>query len=550
MIFIDPNDFNTALAKTLSLRAGQSVIQTKDEEAPTQYYPMTLNQIFFGPPGTGKTYHTTNEAVRITDPDYYEQNKNNRKALKERYQQLLITDWEKGGQIAFCTFHQSFSYEDFVEGIKPEVSEEDQVLYKVKDGVFKLICKLSQDSHTTTKLKTDRLISWDDETYGKASFYKISLGDSNKSEDNEIFEYCVKNNCIALGYGGLNDFSGLSEKDVTAKCKELGQSDYTAQAVNFFIHYIKNNNYVAVSYGLNHVRALAKVTGEYFYNPTSEIRYKHFRKVEWIFANQMIPIDSIYNRKLSQATIYKLDGAEIKKDFFVKGGQQVKAEMKQEKNFVLIIDEINRGNVSSIFGELITLIEKDKRAGETEEVTVTLPYSKEPFLVPANVYLVGTMNTADRSIEALDTALRRRFSFHEMLSNPEVLATEGLSKGKIGSIDLVQLLNTINQRIEKLIDKDHKIGHAYFMEDTTEESLRNTFHNKVIPLLQEYFFGDFGKIGLVLGNSFVVKINPEGFKFADFKEYGDDEGVQQDLKNRAVYKIRTQEEWDFKSIYA
>lgn len=511
-----------------------------------------LNQIFFGPPGTGKTYSTVEEAVSIVDPQFYQRNQSDRNHLKQRFNELLITDWQKNkGQIAFCTFHQSFSYEDFVEGIKPVSPKEDDTYlkYRIEDGIFKKLCRLSEDNSTSVRVKTERVVSWSEEKFKQAVFYKISLGNSNKEDDQAIYEYCVKHNCIALGYGGENDFSGLNEKQIIARCRELGKESFFEQVVNRFIHYLKPGNYVLVSNGNRYVRALGRVTGAYQYNPNTSIPYRHFRPVEWLLVDQDIPIAEVYDRSLSQQTLYKLDEDGIRKDFFVSNSPKPGPEAARKKNFVLIIDEINRGNISSIFGELITLIEKDKRAGEPEESAATLPYSKETLKVPNNVYLIGTMNTADRSIEALDTALRRRFSFREMPSIPELIRTEGASKGTIGPIDLVQMLSTINQRIEKLIDKDHKIGHAYFMEDKTEKDLKTTFHNKVIPLLQEYFFGDFGKIGLVLGDSFVERLNSNDFKFADFKGYDNEENVADDLRARAVYQIKDPSQWDFISIY-
>src|SRR5690606_9085262 len=193
--------------------------------------------------------------------------------------------------------------------------------------------------------------------------------------------------------------------------------------------------------------------------------------------------------------------------------------------FVLIMDEINRGNISSIFGELITLIEDDKRLGSRESIEVTLPYSKEGFGVPPNLYLLGTMNTADRSVESLDTALRRRFSFTEMKSDPQVLVYGHEYSGKIPNtnIDLIVLLETINKRIELLVDKDHQIGHSYFIGVNTVEELKRTFKNKIIPLLEEYFYGDFGKIGLVLGDRFVFSSSTQDNKkiLAKFKGYDD-----------------------------
>jgi predicted Mrr-cat superfamily restriction endonuclease len=180
-----------------------------------------------------------------------------------------------------------------------------------------------------------------------------------------------------------------------------------------------------------------------------------------------------------------------------------KAALDPENRYAIFIDEINRGNVSAIFGELITLIEQDKRKGATNAMSALLPYSKKPFSVPQNVDIYGTMNTADRSVEALDTALRRRFSFEEMLPKPELLKDKGENgSGKVGAIVLEELLTTINERIEALVDRDHTIGHAFFMEVDSLDSLRNVFANKVIPLLQEYFYGDYAKMEMVIGPDF------------------------------------------------
>lgn len=180
-----------------------------------------------------------------------------------------------------------------------------------------------------------------------------------------------------------------------------------------------------------------------------------------------------------------------------------KAALDPENRYAIFIDEINRGNVSAIFGELITLIEQDKRKGATNAMSALLPYSKNQFSVPQNVDIYGTMNTADRSVEALDTALRRRFSFEEMLPKPELLKDKGENgSGKVGDIVLEDLLITINERIEALVDRDHTIGHAFFMEVDSLDSLRNVFANKVIPLLQEYFYGDYAKMEMVIGPDF------------------------------------------------
>ena len=196
----------------------------------------------------------------------------------------------------------------------------------------------------------------------------------------------------------------------------------------------------------------------------------------------------------------------------------LKAAKNPSERYAIFIDEINRGNVSAIFGELITLIEQDKRQGEANEISVQLPYSKALFSVPANIDIYGTMNTADRSVEALDTALRRRFSFVEMMPDASLL-----ENNDVEGINLEDVLNTINNRIEILIDRDHTIGHSYFMNVKTTDDLRRAFKDKIVPLLQEYFYGDYGKIGLVLGDGFVKSHSTSKNPFADFKYEGKEE---------------------------
>jgi len=197
-----------------------------------------------------------------------------------------------------------------------------------------------------------------------------------------------------------------------------------------------------------------------------------------------------------------------------------RAKNDPENRYAIFIDEINRGNVSAIFGELITLIEVDKREGAKNKIKIKLPYSKQEFSVPSNLDIYGTMNTADRSVEALDTALRRRFEFKEMMPEYSVIESE-----TVNEIQLSKVLESINQRIELLIDRDHTIGHSYFVNVNTEEKLANAFNNKIIPLLQEYFYGDYGKIGLVLGKGFVKNAKNKDLKFSSFKYEGKDEFI-------------------------
>lgn len=517
-----------------------------------------LNQIFFGPPGTGKTYNTINEAIKIADPEFYKANHDNRDELKKRFKLLLLNnDNENVGQIGFTTFHQSMSYEDFIEGIKPVKPEETDTFlkYKIQEGIFKRICRIANDSINAVDVKPDSLLSLSQDEFDKAHFYKMSLGNSQSDLDNEIYEYCIQNNCITLGWGDGYDYTGMDEKAIKEFAIEKGIERFSVTAINQFKILLKVGDYVIISNGNYYVRAIGKVVGEYAYREESPFAnsssYNQFRNVEWIFTDKSIPATEIYNKNLSQQTIYQLIKSEIKQEFFVKDKKVDLVKLpKNPKNYVLIIDEINRGNVSSIFGELITLIEKDKRAGTDEELSVVLPYSKKEFKVPQNVFIIGTMNTADRSIEALDTALRRRFSFREMPPKPELILLEGKLKdtnGKIDDIDVVEILKVMNDRIEKLIDKDHKIGHSYFLGIETLDELKQAFKDKVIPLLEEYFFGDFGKISLVLGSSFITKSSKSGVLFAKNNEY--DPSVANDLLERSVYEITSTNNWDFKAIY-
>ena len=222
--------------------------------------------------------------------------------------------------------------------------------------------------------------------------------------------------------------------------------------------------------------------------------------------------------------------------------------------FVLVIDEINRGNVANIFGELITLLETDKRTGTANEITLTLPYSKQSFSVPPNLYLLGTMNTADRSVEALDTALRRRFSFTEMRPEAGVIQAQA-NQGIIGegaeAVDVAQILEVLNSRLEQLLDRDHCLGHALLLGLTTLEGLRAAFQRNIVPLLQEYFFGDWGKIGLVLGARFVEVVSAASAgqhalaKFPGYETAG--------LRDKKLYRLTPPASWDaaaFRSIYA
>jgi hypothetical protein len=246
------------------------------------------------------------------------------------------------------------------------------------------------------------------------------------------------------------------------------------------------------------------------YNPDPDNSIKHYDFVtfhqSFAYEDFIEGIKPVLPENDEQATDlgYKIEDGVFKK-------LCVRAKNDPDNCYAIFIDEINRGNVSAIFGELITLIEVDKRQGTKNELSIKLPYSKTAFSVPSNLDIYGTMNTADRSVEALDTALRRRFEFKEMMPDYTVIESE-----EVKGLQLSEVLKTINDRIELLIDRDHTVGHSYFVNINSEQELANAFNNKIVPLLQEYFYGDYGKIGLVLGKGFVEKHKNDKVNFADF----------------------------------
>ncbi len=208
-------------------------------------------------------------------------------------------------------------------------------------------------------------------------------------------------------------------------------------------------------------------------------------------------------------------GYEIRDGIFKKLAKS--AEDNRAKRYVLIIDEINRGNIAKIFGELITLIEDSKRLGESDAKEVILPYSQRSFGVPPNLFIIGTMNTADRSIQILDTALRRRFTFIEMMPKPshEKISTD------LDGINCQKVLESMNRRIFGLLDRERQIGHTYFFDVTTTKQLADVFQNRIIPLLQEYCFDDWSKIRVVLGNNAFVQ--ESNIREQSLNEYRDSE---------------------------
>lgn len=441
------------------------------------------NQILYGPPGTGKTYNVISRALEIIDKEKYKsliENEENRDGVVLEFNKLL-----EEGQIAFCTFHQSYGYEEFVEGLR---SDEEGKGFVVQPGIFKLICEKAS-------AKAQEWLPKYDFDENKINFYKMALG--NKLDNDEsIYNYCIDNNCVALGWGENIDFSKC-KADCDVKEMYSGVSGGALSAVKCFVTSVKKDDIVIIGYGMKKARAIGRVIGDYEFNEDTPIGYNHFRKVEWLYKDgNLDKTDILKSKSLSQGSIYKFKTEDLNLSRIRELISHKSEQSENVKNYVLIIDEINRGNISKIFGELITLIEEDKRLGEKNELKVTLPYSNDKFGVPSNVYILGTMNTADRSIALLDTALRRRFTFKEYMPDVSKISVD------VDGINVGRFLDVINKRVEYLFDRDHTIGHAYFMKDNlTFEDLVLIMKNKIIPLLQEYFYGDWEKVELILGGA-------------------------------------------------
>ncbi len=458
----------------------------------------SLNQILYGPPGTGKTYNTVIKAIEITNPELIQKDKDgnvkNYEVLKGKFDEL-----KQQGQIEFVTFHQSYSYEEFVEGIKPEIpkwnDEGSELKYVGKDGIFKNICEHAKPIKVSS-------IKHQPIDFSNTKVFKMSLGNTLKKED-DIYEYCISHDVVALGFKDVDFSDCKTSQDFKDKDKE---DPWGATALERFVNWIDIGDIIIVSNGNRNFRAIAQVTGNYYYDRTTPIRYSHFRKVEWLYKGEDIYYSKINNKVFSQQSIYgyfdssKKGTPDYNPDLNTQELNNIitgKVEKEIALPHILIIDEINRGNISKIFGELITLIEEDKRG----TLSVKLPYSQEDFTVPQNLYIIGTMNTSDRSIASIDIALRRRFKFVEMMPKPEELVDKNNQPQMVEDINLQSLLKTINERISYLLDRDHQIGHSYFMnwDNYDMATLKDVWFDEIIPLLNEYFYSDWDKLQAILG---------------------------------------------------
>ena len=442
-----------------------------------------LNTILYGPPGTGKTYNTVIYAVAICE------NKNIEDVQSEEYEKVLhrYNELKKEGRIAFTTFHQSFGYEEFIEGISPIIFEDNSddcsgnIEYKIKSGIFKSFCEETEK----ITIKNDKFSINKD-----ATIWKVTVGSKVQND-------CFVNNYIRIGFG-IND-KGAKE----------------------FVNQINEGDIIITTDGnRKNIRGIAIATSDEAYKLENTESDSTTRDVMWLVRDINDDVTILNGNKwLQRKTVSRLPNMNIKDlmEFAIKKNVELK-ETHIEKNngsYVFIIDEINRGNISKIFGELITLIEDTKRKGMTEEMSTILPYSGSLFSVPSNVYILGTMNTADRSIALMDTALRRRFQFVEMMPDTDILKNV-----TVEGVEIAPILKKINERITFLYDREHTIGHAFFIKligSPNINTLGSIFEKSIIPLLQEYFYEDYQKIQLVLGDNHKVDVSTKFIKDEEVK---------------------------------
>ena len=492
---------------------------------------MPLNQILYGPPGTGKTYRTRRLAVAIIDGEDKVKRYKDEK-LKKRYEELRTE-----GRIVFTTFHQSLGYEEFVEGIKPKIQDaagssdddeppaqeaRDQIQYEIQDGIFKTIAERalqnasfapkhvehSEGALAERALQDTLSILHKKLLDKKPKVWRISLGRTK----GEVKQECFENDRIATYW----DYGDLSDEEVHKEYQRKNP-DPSIDAFNemriddlFFVYQNGSRNQAGAA-------AVGVIKGNYEYDTEPKIvkyskytgkvdEYKNTRKVKWCWrqSNEDEYIDlydlnnnsSLPNRTCHETKISARDLLQRTQEKLI--GNNANSPNEDRPKYVLIIDEINRGNISKILGELITLIEDNKRLGNEEAMKVKLPYSGDDFGVPNNLYIIGTMNTADRSIAFLDTALRRRFSFIEMMPDYDVLAKE---LKPIAGINIPQMLKAMNEQIIEQHDRDHQIGHSYFLRLKKSPELNvlaEIFKHEIIPLLREYFYNDAAQIEKVL----------------------------------------------------
>jgi len=413
---------------------------------PSSQNQFPLNQILYGPPGTGKTWNTVNRAVEIIDgaapPD--------RDECKARFDALRAL-----GQIEFVTFHQSFGYEEFIEGLRPLLDEDGEgaARYEIRDGLLKELALRAigagLEKTVSGRPTFDELWSELLATIENSADYRVA-GLSNESA------YSLS----VTSRGNLQGINTKSDKGTLYSCPRRH-----AETV------------------WNALRDAPKITSTQVHQL---IGNSHTNLIGAVVEELKGFISQQLSGKRETNSILAPDAALS----FLKGSSDYRAAFPLAPRFVLIVDEINRGNISKILGELITLLEDDKRLGGANELRVKLPISGDSFALPPNLFLLGTMNTADKSLALLDIALRRRFDFEEMPPRAELFPDFAR-----------ETLQTLNLRIEAALDREHRLGHAFFIGCEGEDEFGQVFRAKIIPLLQEFFFNDWETLRAVLGES-------------------------------------------------
>ena len=440
----------------------------------TELWKKRKNIILQGAPGTGKTYRIPELVVRLCEPEF-DANNATRKELMSVYDRL-----KEEKRVMFTTFHQSMDYEDWLEGLRP-VLENDQVTYKIEPGIFKRLCT---EAERPLSAKKDVNIS------DEAIVWKVSLSGTG---DNPVRRDCMKNGYIRIGWDGYGE-SITEETDWSIHNGE-GKT-----ILNAFINTMKVGDIVMSCYSSRTIDAIGIVTGEYEWHDNFE-HYKRVRRVKWLIKDINEDIVKLNDDKtMTLGTVYRLNAITLDKvKSLLDRYEASKTLIDNNKPYVIVIDEFNRGNVSKIFGELITLLEPDKRKGMRNAESVLLPYSKKEFYIPSNVFLVATMNTADRSLDTIDYAIRRRFAF--ITVKPQEIDNDNFNSelfrevsslfisnydeyAESGFDDTIKLLpaETLS---EEYRPEDVWIGHSYFIMDG-EYALQDRLLFEIIPLLQEY----------------------------------------------------------------
>nr|WP_314159163.1 AAA family ATPase [uncultured Prevotella sp.] len=436
------------------------------------------NIVLYGAPGTGKTYDVPELAVRLCDPAFMAAEPS-REEIVSRYNQLKM---EK--RIAFTTFHQSLDYEDWIEGLRPVVNENNQVTYEIESGIFKKLCEEAE-----RPVVKDKQVGIAD----NAVVWKVSLAGTG---DNDVRRECMENSHIRIGWDGY----GPVISDETDWSVYNGEGK---QILDAYINKMKIGDIVMSCYSSQTIDAIGVVVGDYEFEDKFP-NYKRVRRVNWLVKNIKENIVEMNEGKtMTLGTVYRLNSITLDnvKSILEKYNTSSKME-ENDKAYVMVIDELNRGNVSKVFGELITLLEADKRKGRINAESVVLPYSKKAFHIPNNVYLIATMNTADRSLGSLDYAIRRRFAF--IAEKPFGLEVDGFDEDlfeKVSSLfvknfdeykesgwDLTMKLEPADTLSDEYKPEDVWIGHSYFLmqDEEGEDNTSNRLLYEIIPLLEEY----------------------------------------------------------------